>query len=176
MMMSLTWSTWDLWNGTLKLSSILQKKKTILQKNAWEWSGGCGFSVVISQLSFPIFLNGRPKGRFKAERGLRRESSIPFFLCWLVIPLSGYLIQFTRWGRLRIFLWTKIESNLIIYNSHMTAYSFVAQDTHEIENFYRSITIFESVSGLKINHFCTPVGFTKVPEKTHLESVMETNR
>lgn len=52
------------------------------------WIKGC-----ISNTSFSIFINGRPRGKFKASRGLRQGDPLASFLFVIVVDVFGSILD-----------------------------------------------------------------------------------
>ena len=53
-----------------------------------KWIQGC-----LSSVSFSVFINGRPKGKFKWSRGLTQGDPLSPFLFTLVVDVLGRLID-----------------------------------------------------------------------------------
>ena len=65
---------------------VLQKKGF---GSVWrKWILGC-----LSTVSFSIFINGRPHGKFKGSRGLRQGDPLSPFLFTIVVDVLGRLID-----------------------------------------------------------------------------------
>ena len=47
----------------------------------------------LSTVSFSIFINGRPRGKFRGSRGLRQGDPLSLFLFTLVVDVLGRLID-----------------------------------------------------------------------------------
>ena len=47
----------------------------------------------LSTVSFSIFINGRPRGKFRGSRGLRQGDPLSSFLFTLVVDVLGRLID-----------------------------------------------------------------------------------
>lgn len=62
------------------------------------WIRGC-----ISNAYFSVLVNGAPRYRFSASRGLRQGDPLSSFLFTLMVDiLTGMLDQAFRWGLLRV--------------------------------------------------------------------------
>ncbi|KAM1060262.1 hypothetical protein TB1_024191 [Malus domestica] len=127
-----------------------------------KWVLGC-----ISTANFSVLINGRPRGKFKASRGLRQGDPLSPFLFTLVVDVLSRLIEKAQENHLIQGLRVG-QDNVEI--SHLQfaddTIFFLAGHEEAWNNLLLLLQIFGKVSGLKINKAkCSLVGINSDGEK-----------
>ncbi|KAM0963163.1 hypothetical protein ACFX2A_022668 [Malus domestica] len=127
------------------LDEVLQRKSF---GNRWrKWMQGC-----LSSANFSVLINGRPRGKFQASRGLRQGDPLSPFLFTLVVDVLSRLMEKAQENHLIKGLCIGQEKVEI---SHLQfaddTIFFLAEDEGGWNNLLELLKLFCSVSGLKIN-------------------------
>ena len=112
-----------------------------------KWILGC-----LSTVSYSIFINGRPRGKFKGSRGLRQGDPLSPFLFTLVADVLGRLIDKAKDS-------DAIHGFFVGRNKVEVTHLQFADDTllfmepnHNVFiNFLRLLEVFGAVLGLRVN-------------------------
>ena len=116
-------------------------------KDKWRrWIHGC-----LSSVSFSIFVNGTPRGKFKGSRGLRQGDPLSPFLFTLVVDGLSRLMEKARGcGMINGFEVgkEKVVSHLQFADDTLF---FIKNDDHYLNNLILLLDVFCLASGLKIN-------------------------
>ena len=127
------------------LQFVLQKKGF---KDKWRsWIHGC-----LSSVSFSIFVNGRPHGKFKGSKGLRQGDPLSPFLFTLVVDGLSRLMEKSRGcGLINGFEVGKDKVMVSHLQFADDTLFFLKNDDHSLDNLILLLNVFCLASGLKIN-------------------------
>ncbi|XP_062093360.1 uncharacterized protein LOC133799353 [Humulus lupulus] len=110
------------------------------------WMRGC-----LSSTSYSVFVNGRPRGKFKGYRGIRQGDSLSPFLFTLIADVLGRMVDKAKSASaLRGFSVGKDKVDV----SHLQFADdtiFFANDEESLEDLLDILKVFGGVSGLSIN-------------------------
>ncbi|KAA0025183.1 reverse transcriptase [Cucumis melo var. makuwa] len=135
---------------------ILEKKNF---PNKWRsWIKAC-----ISNVHYSILINGNPKGRIKACRGIRQGNPLSPFIFFLAMDyLSRLLLHLEARGALK-----GVTFNNSCHISHLLFANdiliFVEDNDTYIDNLQMALTFFEKASGLKFNHSKSIISSVNIP-------------
>lgn len=108
---------------------------------------GCVFNPKFSE-----FINGRPKGRIQASRGIRQGDPFSPFLFLLVNEvLSGLLSRLHDKGKYEGFIVGKDAVHVSLLQFADDTLLFCKYDNDMLENLRKTIEFFEWCSGQKVN-------------------------
>ncbi|KAM2348663.1 hypothetical protein ACFX1X_012268 [Malus domestica] len=142
------------------MEEVLQRKGF---GNRWrKWMQGC-----LSSANFSVLINGRPRGKFQASRGLRQGDPLSPFLFTLVVDVLSRLMEKAQETDLIKGLCIGQEKMEI---SHLQfaddTIFFLTEDEEVWNNLIQVLNLFCSVSGLKINKAkCFLAGINSESEK-----------
>ncbi|XP_062089071.1 uncharacterized protein LOC133795633 [Humulus lupulus] len=147
------------------LDFVLQKKGF---GEVWRrWMQGC-----LSSTSFSVFLNGRPRGKFKGSRGLRQGDSLSPFLFTLVVDVLGRMIDRAK-SSLAYRGFTVGSDGVDV--SHLQFADdtiFFVNDDESLGVLLDILKVFSEVSGLSINlQKCQLLGINLPEEVVDLRNV-----
>ena len=148
------------------LDEVLQRKGF---GNRWrKWMQGC-----LSSANFSVLINGRPRGKFQASRGLRQGDPLSPFLFTLVVDVLSRLMEKAQENDLIKGLCIGQEKVEI---SHLQfaddTIFFLTEDEEVWNNLLQVLNLFCSVSGLKINKAkCFLAGINSESEKLNRMAV-----
>ena len=106
----------------------------------------------LSSVEYSVILNGRPRGKFKGARGLRRDDPLSPFLFTLVVDVLGRMtdklvsqnmVECMEVGREKVKVSHLQFADDILF--------FIKENENNIRTLYSTLKIFSGVSRLKIN-------------------------
>ena len=121
--------------------TICYKKRTTLR-----WIKAC-----ITNVQYSILINGKPRERIKAQRGIRQGDPIsPFIFVLAMDYLSRLLLHLKKRNAIKGALLNNICSicHLLFADDILI---FVEDDDVYIKNLQNALSLFKLASGLKIN-------------------------
>lgn len=148
------------------LDFVLDKKGFGLK---WrKWINGC-----LRSANFSILINGRPRGKFEATRGLRQGDSLSPFLFILVVDVLSRLTEKAKECRLIEGLTVGRENVEITHLQFADdTIFFLKEDEQNCNNMNMILESFCLISGLKINKAkCSLVGINS--ENPNVERLAE---
>lgn len=123
----------------------------------------------ISTTSFSIIINGKPRGKFTATRGLRKGDPLSHFLFISITEvLSRLLLHEEQPGQLKGYVSRcgSIKINHLLFADDTLL--FTSKDPTSIKNLHKVIKYFEIASGLNINYKKSSVfGISISPQTTN---------
>ncbi|XP_073035927.1 uncharacterized protein [Primulina eburnea] len=111
-----------------------------------KWIKGC-----ISNVSFSVFINGRPRGKFRGERGLRQGDPLSPFLFNLVIDGLGRMIDRAKTDNILSGLVVGKEKVEVSHIQFADDTLFLVQSADHLREAVGLLNLFCANSGLKIN-------------------------
>ena len=106
----------------------------------------------LSTVSFSIFINGRPRGKFKGSRGLRQGDPLSPFLFTLVADGLGRIIdKATQCRTIRSFVLGRDEVEVSHLQFADDTLLFMEANNHFFFNYLAILEVFGSMSGLRVN-------------------------
>ena len=111
------------------------------------WIRGC-----LSSVSFSVFVNGRPRGKFKGSRGLRQGDPLSPFLFTLVADVFSRLIDKAKvCNVIRGFSVGRDKVEVSHLQFADDTLLFMEADSSYFLNCLKILEVFRSISGLKVN-------------------------
>ena len=106
----------------------------------------------LSSVSFSVFINGRPRGKFKGSRGLRQGDPLSPFLFTLVADVLGRLVDKAK-GSDAIYGFFVGRDNVEVTHLQFAddTLLFMEPNHNVFLNVLRLLEVFGSVSGLRVN-------------------------
>ncbi|KAM2004953.1 hypothetical protein FF1_000090 [Malus domestica] len=129
-----------------------------------KWMLGC-----LGTANFSVLINGRPRGKFKASRGLRQGDPLSPFLFTLVVDVLSRMIEKAQGNHLIKGLRVGVD-NVEISHLQFADDTIFFLNGHEENwnNLLLLLDLFGKVSGLKINKTkCSLVGINSDCEKIY---------
>ena len=127
------------------LDFVLQKKGF---GELWrKWIRGC-----LSTVSFSVFINGRPRGKFPGSRGLRQGDPLSPFLFTLIVDVLGRMIDKAKvCNELHGFTVWRDKVDITHLQFADDTLFFMEPTLNSFLNFLKILEAFRSMSGLKVN-------------------------
>ena len=106
----------------------------------------------LSTISFSIFINGKPKGKFRGSRGLKQRDPLSPFLFTLVVDALGRLIdKATQCKAIRGFTVGKDQVEVSHLQFADDTLLFMEADCNFFLNYLAILQVFGSILGLPDN-------------------------
>lgn len=125
------------------------------------WIRGC-----VSSANFSILINGRPRGKFRAQRGLRQGDPLSPFLFIIVADVMGRMIEAAK--ERGVIHGMKVGREAI-HVSHLQfaddSLLFIKGTSNMVQNMMRLVHGFCGLSGLQLNLFKSQLLGINLPEE-----------